>query len=470
MKPSKYKDSFNTLKSSRKNVPEPNTLSTKLNIEHLNSNHDCNNATTVIEFLLFTLISKMKLKATQALALLANSNTLLIHVIIKGLKGQFDPVISWYKELFAHCESLVKLFKTDPEGLSSTFHVLDIIKSGLHSKSLEVGNWTLRLMGKVASGMNDEEMSGAAWDWFVRENGGLQVILSSITRTKDLINENLVSVLCQFGRYNSMELFTHNIKLSIQDQRMYMEFVTDLLEPLADHKLTRDELMDKGIIEFWINLACGKGDIANSNTQERATALKLLTKIWLTFPSIIEDEYSDLIIRLLQRANRDKAIGLQTTSVALLFTLLHNFAFDRNHFALLIYKTLTFALVENYQKEELRELILINFRIILEDFNTIPLNVLLDPLIKQIRSSEGITSFFNLFDLEFFEIVAKHSKLSIRNAIQVLDILAKPYVYNQVLANCTFDSFIVIANRFKENGQFGSFMKKFIKVVLSIHI
>jgi hypothetical protein len=248
-----------------------------------------------------------------------------------------------------------------------------------------------------------------------------------------------------------------------------MELITNLLEPLADHKLSRDELISKGVTEFWINLACGKGDIINSSTQERTTALRLLTEIWLTFPLAIEN-HSDLIIRLLQRANRDKALGLQATSITLLFKLLHSFALDRNHFALLIYKTLTFALVENYQREELRELILMNFKVILEEFNTIPLNVLLDPLIKQIRSSEGITSFFNVFDFEFFAITVRHPKLSIRNAVQVLDILAKPYIYNHVFASCIFDSFIVIANRFKGHGLFDSFMKQFAKVVLNVII
>ena len=58
--------------------------------------------------------------------------------------------------------------------------------------------------------MNAKEMSGIGWDWFVRENGGLQALLSAIDKNINLGNENFVSVLYQFGRYNFMELFTHN--------------------------------------------------------------------------------------------------------------------------------------------------------------------------------------------------------------------------------------------------------------------
>ena len=428
---------------------------------------DPTDANTTIEFLLFSLISKMKLKYNQALSLLANSNTLLIHVIIKGLKGDFEPVVDWYKELFLHCDILVKLFETDPEGLISALHVLDIMKAGLYSKSLEVANWALRLMSKTASEMNYKKMSGVAWDWFTSENGGLQVLLSSIRKSKELINENLVSVLCQFGRYNFMELFTHNMKLVIEDQRAYMEVVIKLLEPLADYKLSRDELYEKGVIAFWIDFACRKADVTNSDVQERSIALILLVEIWQAFPTVVEEkaEFSDLIIRLLQRANRDKYTALQICSVALLFRLLQNFAMDRNPFALMIYKTLTFTLVENHQKMELREFLLENFKEILEEFNTIPINILVEPLIKQIRSSDGITFSFNIFDFEFMQAIARHPKLTIKNAIQTLDLLAKPYIYSQTFASCAIYSFLIISNRFKSHPSFESFIQQLIKVI-----
>ena len=42
--------------------------------------------------------------------------------------------------------------------------------------------------------------------------------------------------------------------------------------------------------------------------------------------------------------------------------------------------------------------------------------------------SEGITYKFNIFDFDFFTAIAKHPRLNIKNAIQVLDLMAKAYL------------------------------------------
>ena len=109
-----------------------------------------------------------------------------------------------------------------------------------------------------------------------------------------------------------------------------------------------------------------------------------------------------------------------------------------------------------------------NFRNILEAFGSIPVSILLDPFIKQVRVSDGVTFSFNIFDFEFLGIVARHPKLSIKNGIQTLDLLAKPYIYDQVLSGCALQPFMIIANRFKLDSDFSSFMDKLIKVLFFI--
>ena len=42
--------------------------------------------------------------------------------------------------------------------------------------------------------------------------------------------------------------------------------------------------------------------------------------------------------------------------------------------------------------------------------------------------SEGITYNFNIFDFDFFTTFAKHSRLTIKNAIQIVDLMAKAYL------------------------------------------
>jgi hypothetical protein len=441
----------------------------KLSLTDSDIKLDPSDCTTSIEFLLSSIVLTMDLKSNQALALLSNSSTLLIHVIVKGLKGNFEPIINWYKELFIHCKVLVRIFSVEAEGVTAIFHVLDIIKAGLYSKSVEVANWSLRLLGKIASQMNEYGISGVAWDWFINENGCLHIILHSIENHKELLSENIVSVLCQFGMHNLKELFTHNMKLAIEDHIGYTKLITRLIEPLAKYKTIHDELINQGIITFWLDYGCRKVDV-NTNIGERITALSLLVEIWLHFSVGVEDERKDLIIRLLQRACRDKSIEVQVLAISLLFKLLENFALEHNPYALFMYKSLTFALVENHQRVELRELILENFIIIFEDCNTIPVNILLDPFIKQLRASNSSIFTFNLFDFTFFTSVAEHPKLQIKNALQILDLLAKLYISSHLLSYCAIKPFIMIVRRFKKQISLCSYMENLIKVIKSIKV
>eukprot|EP00826_Nyctotherus_ovalis_P023374 TRINITY_DN17960_c0_g1_i1.p1 TRINITY_DN17960_c0_g1~~TRINITY_DN17960_c0_g1_i1.p1 ORF type:complete len:181 (+),score=32.10 TRINITY_DN17960_c0_g1_i1:171-713(+) len=135
--------------------PLPNST----RVPNLNITTDPTSTSTTIEFLLSTLMSKMGLKPNQALAFLSNSNVLLIHVIIKGMKGSYQPVIGWYEELLLHCSFMASLFESEVEGLTSALRVLDIIKTGLYSKCAEVANLAMRLLGRIATEMSDIGMS-----------------------------------------------------------------------------------------------------------------------------------------------------------------------------------------------------------------------------------------------------------------------------------------------------------------------
>lgn len=69
-----------------------------------------------------------------------------------------------------------------------------------------------------------------------------------------------------------------------------------------------------------------------------------------------------------------------------------------------------------------------NFIYIFERINTIPIGIMIDPIIKQIQMSEGVTYRFNVFDFDYFTTLAKHSRLTIKNAIQIVDLMAKAYL------------------------------------------
>ena len=65
-----------------------------------------------------------------------------------------------------------------------------------------------------------------------------------------------------------------------------------------------------------------------------------------------------------------------------MFSLLENFAKDRNSFAPTIYKALTFVLIEVYLILDLREEIQKKFVTLFKTIVNIPIAIMCDPLLK----------------------------------------------------------------------------------------
>mgnify|MGYP006084425259 CR=1 FL=1 len=117
----------------------------------------------------------------------------------------------------------------------------------------------------------------------------------------------------------------------------------------------------------------------------------------------------------------------------LMFSLLDSFAADRNKYAPILYKALTFIMVDSYGNLELREEMLNNFINLFTNIPSMPIQILCDPLMKQIQinlekqNDQGIdqnilnpqSEHFNLntTDMKFFMHIAIHPKLHANVAI-----------------------------------------------------
>ena len=63
----------------------------------------------------------------------------------------------------------------------------------------------------------------------------------------------------------------------------------------------------------------------------------------------------------MKKASRDQSKVLRHFSLNYLFRILEKLANDRNPYAAVLYKKLTFSLIENYDDVEMREFIMNNF-------------------------------------------------------------------------------------------------------------
>jgi len=169
-------------------------------------------------------------------------------------------------------------------------------------------------------------------------------------------------------------------------------------------------------------------------TQEhRSLVLSFLVETWFLEPKIVQGcqtpidglSLSEYSLKMLGKACRDKSISLRLSSLALVFKLLSHFAELKNPHAPLIYKSLTFSLLENFSDDVTREFILSNLASIFETVPSIPVAIAVEPLVKQMQNSSDL---LNVFDFEFLLTVAEHPKLQQTQAIQILDLMAKVYL------------------------------------------
>jgi hypothetical protein len=110
---------------------------------------------------------------------------------------------------------------------------------------------------------------------------------------------------------------------------------------LAENRLSRDELLNSGILDEWVDLALqvAEGEFKHP-VDMRIAALAFVTEVWMTFPQKVEDgeHKANNIITLLKRGARDKSQALALSALNNLFKLLNCFGATRNPYAPVIYK------------------------------------------------------------------------------------------------------------------------------------
>ena len=279
----------------------------------------------------------------------------------------------------------------EPNSTLAVRHILEIIKAGLYSKYIIVIQWACRLLIKFATHFNKQGFGGITWEWLVSSSTGnisaLNALLSAYQRYGSELLESTLIVICEYGINNVGELFTYYMPMMYQSQALYLRTVSAFIKTLSEQKKYKEIIVGTGIIKYWVDL-CVKVTENNSSeasfkTEDRAESLGLLSELWEHFTEQIEEttEIPDQIIKIAQRATRSKSEALQIFAVIQLSHLLEFFIVSKGSYASAIFKTLTFALMENHHKESLKGLILGNF---IQLIGAIPINVVAEPYIKQV--------------------------------------------------------------------------------------
>lgn len=120
-------------------------------------------SSSCLELLLASFCKHFELKPKQAAGLLTQKGKYLSHIVVKGLRGKFEPIISWYQDMYANMKSILQLVEKE-EASGSLNLMLSALRPGLVSKSIEVTVWTCRLFAKLGAEFIENDMAPAAWE------------------------------------------------------------------------------------------------------------------------------------------------------------------------------------------------------------------------------------------------------------------------------------------------------------------
>jgi hypothetical protein len=446
-------------------LPPPPPPPGSLFLDELEVDKPLDQANNCLEFILLSMCQNFNLKPKQAAGLLAQNNKYLSLIITKGLKGDSDPVLCWYQSIYTYTNALIKLIDAQPDEEALTF-VLNALKAGMVAKEIEVVQWTFRLMSKVFLELSDIGKLKKAWNWFISDAGGLEATLMSCKKYGEEVLSQAVDLLVYISEFNLNELFTAHIShlLSIPD---YFNMITHLLPHLTESATTKQEIISSGIINHWIELAIREADGTSLVAPNRMIALVFLSDLWLHFYEMMEDNDSlaNSILALIKKSGRIDSFCIKLHVISLLFKLLEIMAEKKSHYAIIIYRTLTFMLVENYINSDIREIIQSNFKDMLSTVPSIPVGLLVDPIIKQFS---GAVNYYHPFDVDFLLAISKHPRLSLKSAIQLIDIVSKIYLLDTTYSKAAGVAFTYLAARYLETEAMQDFLHKFSKLGMNM--
>ena len=433
-------------------------------IESINETKELVDAGSCLEYLILSFCRNFSLRPKQGAGLLAQGCKFLAHIVAKGLKGDFEPIKIWLQEIYGSSEKLTELIMAERNSGSLNF-VMSALKPGILSKDLEVVQWTFRVISRLALDFSFQNLLQDAWSWFLSESV-IDLCIASLRRTGKEAYSTASEMLMQLCQGNYIDLFTLRFPNSLLDPKEHVEVLAEFLEHLVQSQSTYEEIAQIEIVSYWINLALQEIE-SDSNVESRASAINLLMRVVEYFFSTIgnNENIMNSILNLINRTCRDESIYMKTIAVVYMFHLLQLLAAKKSQFAPIVYRTLTFLLVENYTNAEMRDFLERNFTLIFKSNANIPVGILLEPLVKRLQVSE---ISLEIFDYDFMITLAEYPNLSVKHGIQLIDIVGKLYLNDFIYSKAAGVCYTYLASRFIEHHTMHEYLFMFIRYSLNL--
>jgi len=385
--------------------------------------------TSLHELIILTLSTAFGAKPRQAASLLPQSFKFLTVAVVKGNKKESKSIRRWFKMINKVIKHLVDVILNDnPQRIESQiYNTLNVLKVGLFSTD----DITIRLCMKSFHFMITEFTKtfyqGFFWEWLKREDQVLKAIVHiflDYPSQDKIVWEFLVKIA-----YNHLEelFMKHIFKVWDSNIYKYIETLHDMmmqLQSMSDDSPEIESFFLSGLIQNnWIDYLIYQlnNDASDPNS---------IKQLWWTFLGDIITTFKcdrgkvDKTIQALNMAARTAFHHQQITAFTVLFHILSKFANNKNPSASVIYKILSGYIASYHYIEETREFLLSNMSQMIKDNQTMPLEIVLLPLMKEIKRFIDDTYYFNAFDFQFFMVVAAHKKCNLTLAVKLCKLFA----------------------------------------------
>eukprot|EP00854_Cymbomonas_tetramitiformis_P003024 gene3024-3844_t len=369
-----------------------------------------------MELLAETLAVPFRMSVDEAVDALVNEHDSLAAGILNGVPdGNFECVVGWLREVQRRAGELGALLMSDPKAMHA---VLSHLSTGLIANNSIVQVRNCKCLSAIGQALSGTRLASSASKWFLGAGGPLAALLSILQQDS---GQEAASAVAAAGG----------------DNALYLSAMEKVLNGVAEHRRGREAFILQAVPEALLDAALAtEAKHAASNADVHRVALTFITSLWLHFPDQVEAEAEkckaalDALKRELRTGSRDQ----QLFAVACLFRLLEGFTLTGNAFAPILYKTIIFALVEHSGEPTLRNAFLGQMRDVLAANPSLPVGVLLDPLLRQVipnileesggatspRGSEGAAPAIQLLVQ-----ATQHPKLESRHALALLPPLAQ---------------------------------------------
>ena len=398
-----------------------------------------------------------------------------------SFSSPFLQAVNWLEGVFAASQQLQQILTgVDPGGLVVT---LDTFGIGLASTNREVCLWSSRVLSRIAFDLNATGAQASiqvAYEWFApRGTAGPLSTAIRAGQAHPSVDAALFPVYEQFCKGRLRDFFTVDLPSRLRGDGEYSTFASSSVASFCGTPGGKEALTGQGVLGYLVGHAL-QDACPPSSDAARSPALSLIFELWSAFPSefpiacgkggapaweAFRAAMLSTAVTPLVAHHRGGASGasLKMSAHSVVFRLLARFIEIKSQNAAVAYKLIVTSLLENYQDQDLRGLIVAKLGSTLQENPRMPLALLIEPLMRRVRS-DGYAED----DFDFYLILARHPRLEPAQALMIIDVMARIAMTDPASALTASVPLVELLSRFKEHDSIVDFVGRLGKLGISI--